>query len=91
VRGKSKYFLKRRETFVDTFGIGRQAEVLQNNRGFVPAQLGNRTVAVPGGRNIEAVETPLELAQQARVIFDNQEFSTFFTHSNSPAYISLPT
>ena len=63
---------KGREPLFDALGLRRQAQVLQHHGGLVPSQLGNRRFAILGREHVVALEAPFELAQEARIVFDNE-------------------
>ena len=50
----------------------RQAKVLQHDRGLVAPQFGDRASPVFGGKDVVALEAPFELAQEPRVVFNDE-------------------
>ena len=72
IRCKFEYLAKCLQALFDTFGFGRQSQVLQHDRGFVATQLDDRGFTVLCCVDIVILETPLELAQQPGVVFDDE-------------------
>jgi len=46
----------------------------------VTTKFGDRRVAILGREDVVALETPLELAQETRVVLNDQQFATVFAH-----------
>ena len=80
IRRQGQHLLQQAKTLADTTGIGRQAQVQRDHRGFESAQMGERGFAVFGDLDIEVLETPLQLALQTRVIFHDEELVFCFSH-----------
>ena len=74
IRRQGKDLLEERKALGNPAGIRRQTQVQRHDRRLQPAQVRNRTLAVLCHCDLEILETPLQLALQARVVFNNQEF-----------------
>ena len=71
---QGKNLLEERKALGNPAGIRRQTQIQRHHRRLQPAQVRNGALAVLCNRDLEIFKTPLQLALQARVVFNNQEF-----------------
>ena len=81
VRRELEDLAERQQAFLDAFGPGRQTEILQDDGRFVPAQLHDRARTVLGGEDFVVLEAPFELAEEARIVLDDQQFTAVPVHT----------
>ena len=68
------------EAFLDALGFGRQAQVLQDDHRLVATQLDDGRFAIFGREYVIAFEAPFELAEEAWIVLDDQEFAAVLLH-----------
>ena len=80
MRRELERFRERLEPFLDALGFGRQAEVLQDYRGFVPAQFSYCVLTILGRIHLVILKAPFELLEEARIVFDDKKSARVFCH-----------
>ena len=71
---------QRGEALADAAVVGRQAEVLQHDRRLVAAQLVDRRRAIGGRDDFVVLEAPAQLALNAGIVLDDQQFAGAIGH-----------
>ena len=73
VRREAQDLLERAHALAHAFGVRRQAEILQHDRGLEAAHLRQRLLAIARDEHFVFVEAPAQLLLQADVVFDDQQ------------------
>src|SRR5690606_3070366 len=69
--GDAQYVLYAFKAFFHAVFVGRQAQILDDDRGFVEPERGHRVLAVFGDDGFVLVKVPAQLALQATIVFHN--------------------
>ena len=83
VRGDREDLLQRAEALVRVVRARRQAQVHRHHGGLEAAQLRDGALAVGRHGDFVAVECPLHLLLQRRIVLDDQQRVAFFAHDTA--------
>ena len=84
VRCERENLLERRESLADALGVGRQPEVLQNDRRLVTAHLGDCRWPVGREGDFVVVEAPAKLTLDAGIVLNDQQLGFLLAHLMLP-------